>query len=447
MSFSINITDQLHSFPATRLPIYQYHNAEFGLLYTPGLVWKISLNDFIEMEGRPIEENKQPNMQIFTLRAQEVLKAYQSFFQSDFIPTNLTLYLNQKCNLNCLYCFAVTDPHQIEELSIEACMAGLELVAENCRKTNSPMTLVIHGGGEPLLSFHKIKPLFAQINRITKHDGLTINTYLATNGVMSVEKAHWIARHFDRIGISCDGPPEIQEVQRPAINSCHSNKIIEQTAAAIREAGKILDIRVTITPETIERQIEIVRYVCEKLKPNEIHVEPVYLGKNTGSKDCIKISQVKSFVDFFVEAEKIALQHGSSWKLSGARLNEVHTSYCHVFQQVLNLVPGDAATACFKLVNKGEITTSKLSLGTFNRVKNKFIIDQSNYHHLIKTYELSKRCEGCFLQYQCSHGCPNNCLLNHEYADQSLCAITRGIALKQILEKSTSLEYGEMAYL
>jgi radical SAM protein with 4Fe4S-binding SPASM domain len=430
--------------PSTHLPIYQFKTAEIGLLYTPGLLWKVSLELMRDIECQTKNKQYTPDFIRFINRASEVLKIYQALINVKFNPTNITFYVNQKCNLNCQYCFSIKSPNPIAELSLKSAIAGLELVAENCRLANMPMTLAIHGGGEPLRSFHKVQMILKHLQSIIERDGLVVNKYIATNGVMPIQKAKWIAGHFDRIGISCDGPVGIQAVQRPAIDQCNTNQIIERTAAVIRDSGKTLDVRVTITPETIELQPLIAKYICENLKPVAIHAEPVYLGKRTSLSDCINQSQVKIFIDSFLQAQKLAQGYCSSWEISGTRLNGVHTSYCHLFQQVLNLVPGDTATACFKLVNEQEVFLRKFQLGSYRKGEKQFRLDTENHHDLISKYALPGKCEGCFMQYQCSHGCPNNCLLTHEYQDQTSCLILKGIAQARLNEASAHMKLGEM---
>lgn len=447
MNLAENILQPFQQIRSTRLPIYQTIVGETILVYTPGLLWKTSKK---ELEG--LEENLQrklsnPNAATVVQRAKDVVKIHTAMHSSDYQPTNITLYLNQKCNFNCQYCFAIETPNQKQELSLEACLAGMDLVGENCRQSNAPMTLAIHGGGEPLLSFQKIRRILVYAQSMAERDGFNLYKYIATNGVMTIEKAHWIARHFDRIGISCDGPPEIQNIQRHHATLANSNAIIEQTAKIIRDNGAVLDVRVTITPATVEQQPMIARYICENLAPQEIHVEPVYLGKRTGIQDCISPCQVDAFIHSFIEAEEITRQYGTTWKISGVRLNEVHSSYCHILQQVLNLIPGDEATACFKLVNDREVLVKGFSLGRYQKSNNIFVINQDNYHRLLAGMQTPDQCQGCFIQYQCSHACPNNCLLIHELFDQTLCTILKQLAFRQIINTSNKLKSGEMIYL
>ena len=441
---SLHFHDKFQRLSTTKLPIYKYLSSSFVLFYAPGILIKIHPDMIKEIEAGIILKKYNQLSDLLLKKAGEASFSSRKMLKSSFVPTNITLYMNQKCNLDCQYCFSVDGSINSEELSIKSALAGIEVVAKNCCNQNKPMTMVIHGGGEPLLSWQKIEQIMLGAISILKINGVNANKYIATNGVMSVEKARWLATNFDRIGISCDGPFNIQSVQRPAKNNLGTNQKIERTARIIREAGKKLDVRVTITPAVIESQPLIARYICENLQANEIHVEPVYLGGKTKKEDCIDESQTDYFIQSFLEAQKIAEHFGSHWLISGTRLNEVHTSYCHIFQQVLNLVPGEVATACFKLVNSKQVEAEGMALGYYCKETDQFKLDIPHFEALLSQYALPSKCNDCFIEYQCSHGCPNNCLLMQESNDPSLCQILQGIAFAQIMQKAENMHYEEI---
>jgi sulfatase maturation enzyme AslB (radical SAM superfamily) len=443
---SLLFLDKFQQLLTTKLPIYKFLSSSFVLLYAPGILIKIHPHMIKEVEEGIILNKHNQLSDLLLKKASEASISFQNMFKSGFVPTNITFYINQKCNLDCQYCFSLDGSINCEELSTESAMAGIELVAKNCCNQHNPMTIVIHGGGEPLLSRRKIDQIMLGANAILTKYGIRANKYIATNGVMPVEEAYWLGANFDRIGISCDGPFNIQSVQRPAKNKHDTNKIIERTARIIHEAGKVLDVRVTITPAVIESQTLIARYLCENLQANEIHVEPVYLGGKTNKEDCLDESHVEKFIQSFLEAQKIANHFNSRWLISGTRLNEVHTSYCHIFQQVLNLIPGEVATACFKMVNSKRAEVGGMMLGYYCKETDQFKLDIPHYEALLSQYAQPCKCEGCFIEYQCSHGCPNNCLLVHEFNDPSLCQVLQGIALAQIMQKAKNMHYGEIYY-
>jgi len=101
--------------------------------------------------------------------------------------------------------------------------------------------------------------------------------YVATNGIMAEEKAAWLARHFDLIGLSCDGPADIQNSQRPRWNGKGTSHIVERTAHVLREEGVEFQVRTTITA-----QVCTVRLTSPTISANSSRrrnpFEPVYIG-------------------------------------------------------------------------------------------------------------------------------------------------------------------------
>ena len=157
------------------------------------------------------------------------------------------------------------------------------MVARFCVQKDKPFHLVLHGGGEPTVHPSLIERITDMTKNIAGKYGLDWFGYLATNGVMSESRAGWAAGLFSLIGLSCDGPPDIQDTLRPMPNGEGSSKIVERTARAISESGGAFLIRTTITPQTVHRQEEIVEYLHKRLGAAIIRIEPVYrAGRNTG---------------------------------------------------------------------------------------------------------------------------------------------------------------------
>jgi MoaA/NifB/PqqE/SkfB family radical SAM enzyme len=263
---------------------------------------------------------------------------------------------------------------------------------------------------------------------------------------MSEDRARWLARSFDLIGISCDGPFEIQTAQRPSRNpKINTLPIIERTARILHEAGKPVHVRVTLTTSTVSQQPEICQYLCENLKPQEMHVEPVYSNGSGYADIFLKDEHVDLFVEAYFKAQAIAITHGSEWKMSGSRINEVHGGHCNILRQVLNLVPGDTATACFKLANTEKARRADLSIGLFDSAARIFVLDDRHIRFLRNGYTRPSACEYCLIAYQCTHNCPNACPLVKQATDQTpgsdiLCKILRKTASQQIISLGRTLE-------
>ena len=94
-------------------------------------------------------------------------------------------------------------------------MPAAELVAKNCRRKEHRFYVAFHGGGEPTLHEERLKQSLERVETVARDQRVELFRYIATNGVMPGSTALWLSSHFDLVGLSCDGPPHIQNHQRP----------------------------------------------------------------------------------------------------------------------------------------------------------------------------------------------------------------------------------------
>jgi radical SAM protein with 4Fe4S-binding SPASM domain len=245
--------------------------------------------------------------------------------------------------------------------------------------------------------------------------------------VMSEAKAAWLARNFDLIGLSCDGPADIHDNQRPRWNGRSTLHTVERTAHIIKEEGASLHVRATITSATLHRQAEIASYLCQQFEPKEIHFEPVYLGGR--STIGFRPDQAEEFAHHLLEARLLAEQYGVFLESSGSRLDSIHGPYCNVFRQVLNLVPDDCseelavsdrarhasdlATACFKAGRATDVREKGLIIGYLDRRTARFEIDYRKVQTLRQQLAtMPSQCAECFNRYHCVGDCPDRCRLD-----------------------------------
>ena len=66
-----------------------------------------------------------------------------------FAPNRVTLFLTNRCNLRCTYCYAEAGDKPPAEMNRELWRAAVDYVFENARSKNLPVHVGFHGGGEP----------------------------------------------------------------------------------------------------------------------------------------------------------------------------------------------------------------------------------------------------------------------------------------------------------
>lgn len=424
----------------TELPIYRLDGPQYATFYAPGCLCVVarydvdwfqaslahqargpvtSANEPLRYPGaarasssRPAGEDWANQLWRYAVRAMREAERRRA---EDFQPECLTLYLNNECNLGCTYCYANPSREPSQRLDLDTIAAGASLVAANCRRKGRPFYAVFHGGGEPTLCHNHIEAALDVVEAAARASDLDIVRYVATNGLLSEDKAVWLAGRFDLIGLSCDGPPAIHDRQRPRADGRGSSETVKRIAHILRQEGAVLHVRATITRRSLHRQAEVAEYICSQLAPHEIHFEPVYRGGRTSAAISLSADQAPAYVTHFLAAQGVANAYGIPLYGTGSRPADIHGPFCHVFRQVLNLLPGGLATACFKISRADETSEKDAAIGLLNRVTGRFEIDQRHVQALRRRLgEHLVACRVCFNRYHCARECPDHCPLDGE---------------------------------
>jgi radical SAM protein with 4Fe4S-binding SPASM domain len=388
------------------LPIFQSEMEGRVLFYAPGVLAAVPLESssvFLCSLQDGDTAGPASALRQLALHARE---ERENSFRLPYTPLCLTLYLNDTCDLACIYCYTGSGSERATLLPVEAIRAAAERVAQNCQEAGAALTVVFHGGGEPARNQRHLAHALSAVEETAQKHGLALFRYITTGGACDGDTADWLARHFERVGLSCDGPDEIQGQQRPRQDGAHSLSFIERTAEALHQHGTPFDVRVTVTPFSIYRQEEIARYICEKLAPQEIHVEPVYRGGRTAQGFPPEMAEI--YAAEFLRARAVAAGYQVRWSGSAGRPWEIHGPYCNVQRSVLNLMPDGAATACFKMSSRQDAKELVIA----DMISGSFEIDQQQVERLRRRlHTIPEGCQACFNQYHCVWACPDACSL------------------------------------
>lgn len=68
-----------------------------------------------------------------------------------------TLYVTEKCNINCVYCYEQTKSNAV--ISLEIAQKGIIETFERAKQENIEYVEILFHGGEPFLAFNRIKEI------------------------------------------------------------------------------------------------------------------------------------------------------------------------------------------------------------------------------------------------------------------------------------------------
>lgn len=446
------------------LPIFRLDQGEHVVLYAPGSPVATTRSRALEVEavlaGR-IDAGAEARVLAGRLqeRGRAALDAWQQRRDKSFQPECLTLYLSNQCNLGCTYCYAMpadaahvhlrrrvhhstSAGAEFPVLSQDVIAAAARLVARTCSQSGKPLTLVLHGGGEPTLHWDVLVRAWESCAAAAADEGVRLWSYIATHGLMTDERARWLARHFNLIGLSCDGPPAIHDVNRPTAARMATSAAVERTAGVLRDEAADYIVRATVTPASASRQAEMVTYLCDHLFAKNVRVEPAYDARRAAGR-YFQPADAEAFVSGFLDACEAAEARGCDLQLSGVRIHEIHGPYCNPSRDVLQLTPDGAASACFLSVGNDRHEDQPLVVGRLDQVSGDFVLDHARIASMRRrAARVPSACESCHNVYHCARDCPDGCLLTNRPAstlDEGFrCRVQRLVGHHQILRLAST---------
>lgn len=398
--------EQFKPYPDTSLPIFYKLDKESVLFYAPGYLLRIAKHRWSHALRQTLEWQK---LESFASKAVSTPESWLN----EFKPISLHVYLTQSCNLACAYCFSKANnpAHGLNEPSMQSILAAVKLVARNCKKLGVPMTFVCHGGGEPALS-EKLESVVRTVRYVCETNQIPVFCYIATNGVISPQKAQLICELFDLVGLSCDGPPYIQNKQRPIISGNSSASSVEETAAIFHRNSQPFEVRVTLTKDSWQQMISIADYLINQIHPQTINVELSYKV----SPPPLKTTDIDDFLKAYFSAKDLCGKAQIDWKTSTIRPSHIHQQYCHILQDTLQIIAGDVASLCFLDYDKNSCSQRKTQIGNFNSNQNRWYLKHQKVSifrkKVLKNHQI---CKDCLNAYHCHRSCPDICPLDNGF--------------------------------
>lgn len=181
------------------------------------------------------------------------------------------LLLTDGCNLRCTYCFEeapVVSNFQSTFMSKETAEKAIDYfdqLASKYGKQNRKKIIHIYGG-EPLLNKEVAKYAISYIAELNKKYGFErYEIVIVTNGTLIDEDmAQFLVRNHVSIGISLDGPQDINAIYRKSDNKESSQKVIS-VYHLLKKYGAKLGLSATLTPAVVDNFDRVLDFFIEDL--------------------------------------------------------------------------------------------------------------------------------------------------------------------------------------
>lgn len=332
-----------------------------------------------------------------------------------FRPTRTTLFLTNRCNLRCRYCYASAGEFSGHDMPSELYRAAIDLVAANNAQSKEPLHIGFHGGGEPTSAWDALMDVVeyakaAEADLKRGGESTRVRFSLATNGVMSAEKRAYIGKTFDSVTLSFDGPAEVQNAQRPCADGSGSFDKVMAFVESLRGTKVTFAIRATITATNVARMPEMVEFfakeVCPGTRCQKLQFEPIYFrGRARGCDD--DFPSPESFIEHFIRAMDVARKHNVELGYSAARVKDCRVSFCGCAFDPFYITHEGDVTGCYEICDRQNPLAKTFHFGRYSQERKTFEIDTERLAKLrAMTVSNKPQCQRCFAKWTCSGDCP-----------------------------------------
>jgi len=181
----------------------------------------------------------------------------------------MTLEINQKCNLNCKYCYLGEKSGAI--MSEETAFKSIDYAFEKAKQHKDRVLWFDFVGGEALLDFNKIQTLVKYIEE--KNISLSFNLIysVTTNATVFTEEImNFLKKYRFSLKVSIDGRKEINDENRVSYSGYSVHDKILKNLWMVKDyekkTGKFVQVSNVITSNNYMHFYDTLRYLTEELE-------------------------------------------------------------------------------------------------------------------------------------------------------------------------------------
>jgi uncharacterized protein len=308
----------------------------------------------------------------------------------------LVLMLTRRCNLACAYCYARAGGSGAD-MSLKTARLAIERLGGA-----GPGLTVELSGGEPLLNFALVQEL------LSAHAGKPDPPRFAlqTNALLlDKAKLDFLAGHGVGLGISLDGPPEVNDLSRGG------GAAVLGALRRLDQAGLGVNLTVVLTRRNIEHLPEFLLLAAGFCCVRVVNLDLVRaLGRATEADLTPRAEQVRSMVPRMLES--LAFIAARRWPpLKVREVDQVRRRAGQVEARPYCLA---AAGALAAVTPKGEVYPCASLAGQEQYLAGR--VDEPEellLSPLVQGWELPPACADCQARFVCRGGCPSRRIATH----------------------------------
>jgi uncharacterized protein len=323
----------------------------------------------------------------------------------EFLPTQVTLFPSNECNLRCTYCYATAGEGNRQRMSMELAQGAIEALIRCVKKRGMrQITVGFHGGGEPLLHWRWVQAVVAFAEERARAEGLTASFHSATNGVLNERMLEWLRTHFSSLNISFDGLPEVQDRQRPLANGRGSFSFVDRTLRHLDKHNFPYAMRCTVSTHNLGRMEESVEFLARNYKVKSVQMEPLSeCGRCATTGDVGP--DLGEFAAAFERSRRVAAGHGIRLTYSGCDMHGLRSTFCGAVTDNFAVTPQGYITTCFEVAAPEDPRAGTFFIGRVTEA-GELLMEEGRRSYLrgLKVENLDY-CRDCFAKWHCAGDC------------------------------------------
>ena len=320
---------------------------------------------------------------------------------SSFSPTVAVCLLTTDCNFRCVYCYASGGEKPLQELPLELGQRAIDTACQNALDAGEEyFSVSFHGGGEPTLA----RENFRLLVDYARSKELPCEISVASNGYWSRNLTDWILNHIDNVSLSFDGPPALQNRQRPLVSGKGSFPVVMRTIREMDQRSFPYGIRMTVTDDGIDDLVPAVEYLCNETECRVFQVEPAFDHGRAHSRQ-LALGRTERFATEFMKAYDLAFDSGRHLYYSGARPWALTNRFCQAIDRALIVAPDGGLTACYEVYGQEHPLAPSFFFGRLSATD---MTLEPGVRERLQGQIAERRglCEGCFCYWHCAGDCP-----------------------------------------
>lgn len=357
----------------------------------------------------------------------EYRKVYRKANNSSDL-SNLMILPNSICNFNCSYCYSASGRSDVE-INLDKLKCGLRWFISSERLAGKLVTISVLGGGEPLLSWHILKPALEYAFQLNRQLNVTLPVSLVTNGsIISEDIKQFCLQNRISLSVSFDILEDVQNCQRGAYS------IVLRNIKAFADCGIDLAINSVITKDNVWRMNEMIESMVQELpKVKKVSFKPIISNRYFSSVE-ERQEYYKAFVDNFFIAQEMAEKSGI-WLTSPYSNVSMCISdrYC---PGKFVITPTGTISVCHCVSSPKDANYEKFIYGKINESKDIVEIDENRLSNIL-SYDMyyNERCVDCPAKFHCAGGCYADACLMTEQEHSAYCESMRYFLYKYLRKK------------